>query len=391
MELQCFIPKDFSSYFSADLDAIIRLCPSLSKLAYITAIPLPQPAIRPANLVPQITHLRLDGSVCYEVLVTILHAVRESLFALQVGIDYNESLELGGEPAQTTPDGTGSPPTFTPRQVSLPSLQTLSVTFPTRTKELRILKDHWVMPLLQRATIYAYSTFAFSSRSPTDDLEDEVITTAIVSFLTVHGHDLHFLHIGFPYLRFQPTAFQSLLEHCPLLERLVIHPSTFERIYWKSDNLFHPNLRWIDFTHYFRDYAFYRHSSLCLTKTELPGLVGVRHICNLPGYYFNWLDEFHPPHDAELLEDFTLDVFDSRLVCRGILFHWNFEPIVGTGNSDGTLKPAEFGSFSEWKDDGEYTDSDYVETSDDDDSDTDSSSSCSFASGDDDAELLLLT
>lgn len=392
IELQCLVPKDFSSKFSADLDAIINLCPALSKFAYITPSPLPPTVIRPASLVPRITHLRLDGIVHYKVLVTILHEVRASLFVLQVRIDYNEYLESGGEPVPTTTDGTGSSPTLTSRQVSLPFLQTLSVTdaaIKAKLDVLSILKDHWIMPLLRRATIYAYNTFIYSK--PTNDLEDESITKSTVSFLKVHGHGLHFLHIGFPYVSFQAAAFQSLLGHCPLLERLVIHPCTFDRMKWARDRISHPNLRWIDLTYNFRSYTLYGDSCLCLAKGELPKLVGVRRICNLPGYYFNWLDKFHPPHDAELQEDFTLDVFDSRLVCRGGRSYWNVEPIVETSNSDGTSKPVEFDGFSECEGDDESSYSDYADDessnsdygyTSDDDSTTDSSSSCGFASGD---------
>jgi len=115
----------------------------------------------------------------------------------------------------------------------------------------------------------------------------------------IYGRGLRLLHIGIPHFRCPVTDFKMVLEHCPLLERLIMQPLHFLiGSTGKVTNFFHANLRWLDFIHNFRYKLLYARSSLALSNQALPSLEKVRHLCNLPGHLTIWVDDFDPSLDA---------------------------------------------------------------------------------------------
>lgn len=146
------------------------------------------------------------------------------------------------------------------------------------------------------------------------------IENSILSFISIHDQNLHQLHIGVLDLCIHATRFQQILHHCPLLERLIIHPSSLQSIHW-TDRPFHPKLRWIDFIHHLRDKRHFQDSSLCLSDDEFPSLQGLRRFCDLPRHLEHWLDEFQPT-EQDGSDNFILRVWHQELVYQGGLVLW---------------------------------------------------------------------
>jgi hypothetical protein len=347
LDINCHIPYEHRSRFKGYVREVMDACPFLTSFGYCSPCDLPPSTLQYGSLPPRITHLRLDSTVDYIPLLSILHELRGSLlvFCMHARVQMVEFVH-----------------------VSLPSLQTLSVidSYSKRRVDALCIMRYWDMPALQQLTIWSDS-FNLDNH-PGHTLTDVGIEDAIISFVSIHGRRLLHLHIGIHYFLFHATGFQRMLQHCPLLERLIIHPSTFRRIHWMVDRLFHPKLRWIDFTHHLRDKPHFPDSSLCLSKQEFPSLQGVRRFCNLPPYLIHWLDEFQPTQQ-DGLDNFTISIWHQELECLAGLILWKYERDVQAVNSTDDTDFALSGSFSVWE--NVSSGSDYMSTSGE-DSDTSS-------------------
>lgn len=348
LDINCYIPDEHLSRFNAYVREVMDVCPFLTSFGYCSPCDLPPSTLQSGSLPPRITHLRLDSTVYYDRLLSILHELRGSLLVFCMHARNLQMVALV--------------------RVSLPSLQTLSVIHSYSKREVGALDmtRNWDMPALQQLTIWSNS-FAHDNY-PGHTITDVRIEDAIISFVSTHGQGLLHLHIGIHYFLFHATRFQLVLQHCPLLERLIIHPSTFRRIHWMVDRLFHPKLRWIDFTHYLHDKPHFPDSSLCLSKQEFPSLQGVRRFCNLPPHLVHWLDEFQPTQQ-DGSDNFTISIWHQELECQAGLILWKYEQDVQAADFIDYMDPALSGSFSVW--DYVSSDSDYMSTSGE-DSDTSS-------------------
>jgi len=379
LDIQCHIPQIFVSEFDSTLRAIMKLCPSISGFGYTSPCNLPFPGLQLTCLKPHVTHLRLQNTVHYVELVSILRDLQHQLLVLHVKIchrQYQQYREFYSEDPK-------SPFCRGPAEVALPLLHTLSITPIDKLQNLNVLdvlQEHWVMPALERFTIYI-NLFIYNSRAPNDSevVNDRELRRSIVVFLSTHGKALRLLHIGIPYFWFPATDFKKVLEHCPLLERLVMHPATFRRVHWECDEYFHANLRWLDFTHNFCNKSLYTRSSLALYNQVLPSLEKVRHLCNLPVHLTTWVDEFDPSLGTD---GFTIEMFHHQLVYEEGTLLYKFEQNAKTTDAF-SFSPTS-GSFSIWEDGS--SDDGYVphsEASSDDSPSEGSSDEWTSESGDD--------
>ena len=104
---------------------------------------------------------------------------------------------------------------------------------------------------------------------------------AIIDSLSTHGRRLRHLH-----MRIWPSfelPLSKALEQYPLLERLVMHPATFEQAFWDPQNeVLHPKLRFLDLAYPLSERSDYYAdtSKLWISKEVLPSVELVRHLCN---------------------------------------------------------------------------------------------------------------
>ena len=186
-----------------------------------------------------------------------------------------------------------------------PSLLTLSCSFGESVRLLHPLKA-WSMPSLQRLTILYV-----------DDQE------AIIDFLSIHGSRLLHLHIHLEGPLRIGHRFSKVLEHCPLLERLVIHPATFGREHWIPDNqVLHAKLRCLDLAYSSGERISYANDKLWISKEVLPSLQLVRHFCDLPWYLSTWVDSFEPCPEVGS-NDFTIRIFQHQVVYKDGVLLWD--------------------------------------------------------------------
>lgn len=382
LDIQCHIPQLFASEFDSTLRAIMKLCPSISTFGYTSPCYIPPPGLQLTCLKPHVTHLRLQNTMHYVELVSILRDLQHQLLVLHVKIchrQYQQYREFYSEDPN-------SPFCHEPAEVALPSLHTLSVTTTDKLQNLNVLdvlQEHWAMPALERFTIYI-NFFIYNSRAPNDSdvVNERDLRRSIVDFLSTHGRALRLLHIGIPYFWIPATHFKKVLGHCPLLERLVMHPATFRRVHWECDEYFHANLRWLDFTHNFCNKSLYTRSSLALYNHALPSLEKVRHLCNLPVHLTTWVDDFDPSLGVD---GFTIEMFHHQLVYGEGTLLYKFEQDVKTTYAF----TATSGSFSLWEE--ASSDSEYLphsEASSDSSSSEGSSDEWTSESGDDDASTF---
>ena len=344
LDIQCYVPENFNSEFNACLQAIIDLCPSLISFGYSTPCGIYPPAILTVHLPPNITHLCLDDTLDDNQLFSILDELRENL------VDFHFRFTLPQPIPSTTQKSQ-----WKPFRILLPRLRTLAIPlFGKRRDTLLSLRDFLDMPALRHLTIcqcdYHISTYV------SGDHDDFVIL-----FVSTHGRGLLHLHID----TCMPSSFKSILGKCPLLERLLIYPSNFEKIHWTVDRPFHPKLRWIDLIH-LPNFQCFQDSSLCLSVQEFPCLRGVRRFC-LPDNLMNWIEEFQPTLQ-DGLNNFTINVFHQELVYQAGFILWKYEPTIHV--DDFTKCTESVLNFSLWEE--ETSDSDFIPSSED-----DSSSDCS--------------
>jgi len=296
LDIQCDLSEKLAPKFAENLCAIMKLCPFVSTFKYSSPCTLPPSALPTSCLKSQITHLCLYHSVQYTDLVSILRDLQDQLLALHFEI-FPEHLD--DSPFQVVPD---------PKLI-FPSLLTLSLSDWGSDKSLlNVLKADWSMPSLQRFTKRDYN--ALNERSQ----------EAIIDFLSTHGRRLLYLHIG----SWSPFGhpFSKALKHCPHLDRLVMHPATFEQIYGMPKNaVLHPKLRFLDLTYSFRERFDYADCKLWISKEVLPSLELVRHLCNIPSYLDAWVDSFEPCLDIES-NDFTIWLFQHQVIYKyGVLLY----------------------------------------------------------------------
>jgi hypothetical protein len=356
LTIQCYIPEDREFGFRANLDDVVGCCPALSTFAYSTGFVPPASALL-INFPAYITHFRLEGHFHYDILPLILQQLKQTLLSFHL-MSWEKHFLYGGSP------------------VFLPSLHSLSVAFLgyRNVDVLDILRTHWVMPSLRSLTIVKHEYYQYVTVQC-----DEQLQTAIISFLACNGGQLRQLHIGLECFQFHPESFKQLLHFCPQLERLILHPSTFLRSHWTESNaFFHPNLRWIDFTHHLRDKDIYLSSELCLSEEYVPALECVRRFCNLHRGLHIWLDEYTPSEEDKTTGS-VIDVFQHQLDCHEGLIAWRFERDV-RGDADGGVLS---GSFTVWED----TDSDDSYVPSEDEEDDSSSEELDFECTTDDEEF----
>jgi len=179
---------------------------------------------------------------------------------------------------------------------------------------------------------------------------------AIIDFLSTHGRRLLYLHIGVP-LRFT-HRFSSVLEHCPLLERLVMHPATFERMNWIPDNqVLHTKLRFLDLTYSFNTRLSYADSKLWISKEVLPSLQLVRHLCDIPSYLSTWVDSFEPCSEVGST-DFTIQISQHQVIYKDDVLLYKFMSSVWEGATND-----ESWWFSVWEDEPSDSETSSNETS----------------------------
>ena len=295
LDIQCYIPESFAPQFAENLCAIMKLCPFISTFGYTSPCTLPPSALPTSCLKSQVTHLQLRHTVHYIDLVSILHDLQDQLLVLHVEISHKEIAQRLISPESKT-------------RLIFPSLLALSFSpFDWKsTHALYALKADWSMPSLQRLTMV-------SGYPPPGSDSIARYQAAIIDFLSTHGRRLLYLRIE---ICFGPR-FLKVLEHCPLLERLVMHPATFERMNWIPDNqVLHTKLRFLDLTYSFNARLSYVDSKLWISKEVLPSLQLVRHFCDIPSYLSTWVDSFEPCSEVGS-NDFTIQIFQHQVIYKG--------------------------------------------------------------------------
>jgi len=326
LDIQCHIPEKLATEFARNLCAIMKLCPFVTTFGYTSPCTLPPSALPTSCLKSQVTHLQLHHTVRYIDLVSILRDLQDQLLVLDVGIS---STTHSGEPLNSF--GTPSPDPKT--RLIFPSLLTLS--FSSEPHVLDILKADWSMPSLQR--------FTFSVNHHSQD--------AIIDFLSTHGRRLLYLRMGIWFHDGLP--FSKVLELCPLLEHLVMHPATFKRIYGIPKNeVLHPKLRFLDLTYPFSQRFEYADSKLWISEKVLPSLELVRHLCNIPSYLNAWVDRFEPCSDTES-NDFTIWLFQHQVIYKYGVLLYNFKRNKTKNAMEFYQEPEMSWRFSAWEDVGD--------------------------------------
>lgn len=337
LDIQCYIPEDLGSELDACLRTVTEHCPSLTSFGFSTPCDLPPSAIEQTNCLPPcITHLRLDSNLKNNQISSILDELGQNLIAFH--------FQICLEPEIST--------TFLAQQdTSFPQLRNLSIFFSNQdSARLKELKCAWCMPALQHLTILAKEFRNFNR-----DVENFV-----VSLVRAHSRELLHLNIG---SNLRAAAFKSVLESCPRLERLVIHPYALLEEHWTVNRFFHPKLRWIDFIH-FRHEGSQFQGHLRLSKEELPSLRGIRHIFNSPRHLSNWIDELQPQQDR--LVDFEINLFHQELVHSADLMPWRYEPNIRAVKAMNHRQPEPILSAIWDSDDSDdKDDSDYIPSSSD--------------------------
>ncbi|KAF5386108.1 hypothetical protein D9615_002256 [Tricholomella constricta] len=215
LTLHAFIPASHGSSFVKYIQRVIDLCPRIAKFTFASRCHLPTTARLPV-LRASITHLQLHASVPLVDVLNILDIVGESLLRLLIHVpaSFNQYC--------------------TTKVYYLAHLEDLLIeTTPVGNENLFPMGRILSMPSLQRLTF----KIDFFAQPGFETLSMENFT----SFCRMHGHHLQFLHLhpNFSWtMRRYTIMLQGLLDVCPMLEHLVLHPC--------AGPVTHPNVKWVD-------------------------------------------------------------------------------------------------------------------------------------------------
>ncbi|TFK44320.1 hypothetical protein BDQ12DRAFT_672776 [Crucibulum laeve] len=245
----CLIPKSYCGTFSLQLQHIFELSPRISHFSYTSPCRLPIPDVLPA-MVGTIRHLTLSNAIQFPTLISLLSQLSTELISLSFHVPV---IDHG---LWTTP------------HLTFPKLETLvcGVT-PYGRRYLGFIATNWVIPSLQRLTLKL-------NGNPIN-WEPCILMGDFSSFCAIHGRQLKFLHIHPEYwwsMAKYSINVQMLLDACPMLEHLVLHPNT-------APPPTHPGVKWVDVwaPHVRSDCAVdWRKLYLNLTLQHFPALKGVR-------------------------------------------------------------------------------------------------------------------
>jgi len=302
--IQCYIPEEFAPEFAEILCAVVKLCPFLSTFGYTSPCALPLSVFPTSCLKSKVTRLQLHDTVHYVDLVSILRDLQDQLLVLHVSISYKHLDERLVSSTGSTLPVVPDPKTT----LIFPSLLTLSISPPdgesAKPHVLSVLKADWSMPSLEG--------LAISLR-----VDSEVI----LDFLSTHGRRLLYLRVvTFAY------HFSRALEQCPLLERLVVPPATFNYRQSPKNQVLHTKLRFLDVAYSFRpDEESPFDNKIWISKKVVPSLQLVRHLCNIPSYISTWIDSFEPSSEIGS-DNFTIRMFQHQVVYRDGVLLYDFKP-----------------------------------------------------------------
>ena len=320
LDIQCYIPEEFATEFAENLCAIMKLCPFLSTFGYTSPCTLPPSALPTSCLKSQVTHLQLHHAVHYTDLVSILGDLQDQLLVLHVEISHEHLAERStssGSTLEVVPD----PKT----RLIFPSLLALSLSLLDResTHVLSVLMVDWTMLSLQRFSISEHGFVPGGLKRPSESQRVRG-QEALINFLSIHGRGLLHLRTETCIGRRLP----QVLEHCPLLERLVMYAFNFSRRDWIPENqVLHAKLRYLDLIHHYKDRFLYVDDKLWISEEVLPSLQLVRHLCDIPSYLFKWVDSFEP-HSEVGSNDFAIRLFQQRVVYEDGVLLYDFKPEV---------------------------------------------------------------
>lgn len=247
LTIYCLIPQQYSDQFHQDINRVFHLCPRLTSFAYTS--PCRLPTLNLPSLKPALTHLKFSDAIQHDALTAALMEVCSELVSL--------SFQVPGTTASVIMDPS----------LRLPRLEYLHCGITAVTKTYLVVVEQWSMPKLGGLT--------FKLNGNPVSWSGDLIASCLVSFCRAHGKGLTFLHIHPEYwwsMAKFTIAVQPLLDLCPALEHIVLHPRT-------APPLTHPKIKWIDIWEpHVREVCVEEWTTvhLSLTQQAFPSLRGVR-------------------------------------------------------------------------------------------------------------------
>lgn len=212
--IDSYTPRGYDAMFSSQLARILSMCPRLFRFSFTAPFTLAQPEVLPP-LKWSITHLNFGAATQFPMLFDALTHMCSGLVSLSLHIPTV---------------GLGDMDLF----IHFDRLEELRCGVTEySTSNLLVFGAKWSIPRLQRLT--------FDMNGNPSGTRTALPMVAYESFCKTHGAGLKFLQIHPSYwwsMKYTISVF-AILEFCPKLEHLVLHPNTLPP-------LSHQTVKWID-------------------------------------------------------------------------------------------------------------------------------------------------